>query len=1192
MADPVSFAIATVAQMGISYLFPSEGPRLRDLKISASSYGAQIPNTFGVARVPGNMIWSDTIREHKRKKMTGPGKGGFYNEYKYTCSFAMGFCVGPITQLRRLWADGKLIYDITGTSEVVIKHNYAFTLYSGDENQLPSAVIETLMGAGNVPAYRGLCYIVFENLPLDDFGQRIPQLTAEVFNASGTVTADGPTVVYKPPSYPGDHASFQLGEIAVDLNRGYFYLFDAIASPKILRRIRVSDGAEDLRINSFQCGLPNTGACLQFSYDNGEIDYPMVVNQSGYLIVQHGSINNYVSYSMLDPYTYGAVATIGTSDAFGRDCGGYGQGFQPDAGGAQTHSISTSISGQQKMGVIGLFGELAVIECTTPLSFGQGAGNYKQKITNGLCPIVGSVGTRDPTFFMFYSHPTLPQLVLHSTASGVVCTIQNETPGAPAIFLDARGIIYDATDGGVLMMYWMPTPAGDNFDYWYAKWSPNAPAGTNGIIWRKKVPPDASPIYGRLGYITNGMYAFNTAAIAITPASTWLLNTITGDWMAMQAQEQPAFITESDQTDGEVFVDQDAYRGYPIQYGTGSPFVGMDTQFFDSIRNVVISVGRDGPGRIIRVGPDIYSTTLGSIVEELLRRGGLTSKNMDMSRLSTTPILGYGWAASTDIKSILEELQRIYLFDIVESNGKLVGVLRSAGSNEDVVGASVMTIKQDALGSSSEDVADFWQETRVQEADLPERITLAYMDYDNDFQTATAISTRISAPLPTMYSRQQVSMEVNIVMTASQAKTQVNKALYSQWSERTKHNTRLPWSYLPLDPADLIRVNMNDGRSYFERMHHTEIGADFTIETETYGQDSGAYDIVLEGDGGGAGPAKPITPPGAVRGFILNTPLLRDKDDTGGSASRYYAAIGNASPAPYAGAELWRAVNLPNFGQIDTPLAEAEWGVVSTTLGPAHHGHFALDWESKITVWPVTPWFELDSITDDELWAGGNAALVGNEIIQFRDCVENADGTWTLWNLLRGRRGTEYATHTHVAGESFLYLLNVNTIAPEGEMIDTRGQQRYYKAVAYGTSLEETPVIDVTYEPRDLMPYASKDIRRSIAAGAITVTWKRRTRMGGNMQDFTGTVPLNEVGEKYEIYFYDTPFTGDLSRGGVVQPGYLHSAETTSPTYTWTPDPLQFAGNLDTLTVVVYQISAAVGRGFPGTRSIEPWQDF
>ena len=41
-------------------------------------------------------------------------------------------------------------------------------------------------GTGNVPGYKGLAYIVFEDLPLDDFGGRIPQLSFEVVRPTGS----------------------------------------------------------------------------------------------------------------------------------------------------------------------------------------------------------------------------------------------------------------------------------------------------------------------------------------------------------------------------------------------------------------------------------------------------------------------------------------------------------------------------------------------------------------------------------------------------------------------------------------------------------------------------------------------------------------------------------------------------------------------------------------------------------------------------------------------------------------------------------------------------------------------------------------------------------------------------------------------------------------------------------------------
>ena len=67
----------------------------------------------------------------------------------------------------RIWADGKPL-DLSGLS---------IRIYTGDEAQAPDPLI--VAKDGDVPAYRGLAYIVFERLPLADFGNRIPQLSFE-----------------------------------------------------------------------------------------------------------------------------------------------------------------------------------------------------------------------------------------------------------------------------------------------------------------------------------------------------------------------------------------------------------------------------------------------------------------------------------------------------------------------------------------------------------------------------------------------------------------------------------------------------------------------------------------------------------------------------------------------------------------------------------------------------------------------------------------------------------------------------------------------------------------------------------------------------------------------------------------------------------------------------------------------------
>jgi len=50
------------------------------------------------------------------------------------------------------------------------------------------------MGAGNTPAYRGTAYVVFEDLALATFGNRLPQLSFEVFRLlADPDTAEGLT---------------------------------------------------------------------------------------------------------------------------------------------------------------------------------------------------------------------------------------------------------------------------------------------------------------------------------------------------------------------------------------------------------------------------------------------------------------------------------------------------------------------------------------------------------------------------------------------------------------------------------------------------------------------------------------------------------------------------------------------------------------------------------------------------------------------------------------------------------------------------------------------------------------------------------------------------------------------------------------------------------------------------------------
>ena len=158
-----------------------EGPRLSDLEVMASTEGAAIPRIYGRARMSGQVIWATNLEEvvsSNRESSGGKGMGGpsvttTTTTYSYFANLAVGLCEGPIGSVLRVWADGKPL-DLSGLT---------VRTYNGEEAQTPDPLI--VAKEGDAPAYRGLAYVVFERLPLADFGNRIPQLSFEVMRPVG-----------------------------------------------------------------------------------------------------------------------------------------------------------------------------------------------------------------------------------------------------------------------------------------------------------------------------------------------------------------------------------------------------------------------------------------------------------------------------------------------------------------------------------------------------------------------------------------------------------------------------------------------------------------------------------------------------------------------------------------------------------------------------------------------------------------------------------------------------------------------------------------------------------------------------------------------------------------------------------------------------------------------------------------------
>ncbi|MGA0561215.1 baseplate multidomain protein megatron [Ancylobacter sp. VNQ12] len=158
----------------------TEGPRLTDLGTMTSTEGAPIARLYGRARLAGQVIWAAPVEEVvSTQTQSSGGKGGAFGggssttTYSYYGSFGVGLCEGPVARIGRIWVDGKPL-DRQGIN---------LRLHMGGEDQLPDPLIEAR--EGGAPAYRGLAYVVFERLPLADYGNRLPQVTVELVRPVG-----------------------------------------------------------------------------------------------------------------------------------------------------------------------------------------------------------------------------------------------------------------------------------------------------------------------------------------------------------------------------------------------------------------------------------------------------------------------------------------------------------------------------------------------------------------------------------------------------------------------------------------------------------------------------------------------------------------------------------------------------------------------------------------------------------------------------------------------------------------------------------------------------------------------------------------------------------------------------------------------------------------------------------------------
>lgn len=1106
-----------------------KGPRLADLSVTASTYGNIIPELYGTVRMSGNVIWSTGIKEHKHKS---GGKGGpKQTTYTYSASYAVAFCKGAVDGCLRIWADGKLIAgtkpqdtangQVLATSGILnlTKNNkgkFSYVFYLGDETQTPDATIVADKGDGNVPGYRGLCYIVFKNMPLEDFGNRIPQITAEISRnpvpATPYANLSSDTGFSAPDFSSSGNADWTSNQF-YKYDSGYIIHYDLRTMAELYRvPVALVDGGAGTTLTftpAFNFAFSVGGAYFFANTslrNSGTAQIWDATTGAGLGNMGHQA-NSFPASVIPDPSfpfdpdksligTFDARAmwfrVLGTTQQYDYvfHVGNLGSSFI-----IWTPARVPAYYGVVPFGAGASWAPMRGLE--TPPS-DLALGNSDLLLINSQYSGVGvgwDVWVKRINFIEGVTMTFTDGPPYEAVNSALTTDVDIQLP-RPFAGEDFRAVnwAFDQSDNSIVI--WGDTGA-DNFGnggtWRFAKYL----IDENAYKWAWK-DTDLDP---SLGYVGIGGAVFTPAQAVGYPSNDASQSNLDGGtvgWMRGSSLHSGSAIYVADLTTGKVTISNLASPLGSFVDGNWAM-----NAWDDSTMSVM-----GAPTRVfVRAQGD--GVSLQTIVDDVLTRTGALTPGLDWdsSALAGITVRGYTVSRESTAKDVLTQLASAYFYDGVESDYIIKFVLRG--------GNSVATFTEKYL-SWVQDMDITVKETRVQELDMPMRVTISYSDFDRDYQQGTQSAKRNTNPFPTMHSHNEQKFELPIVMSATEAKQIADKSLKMAWASRWSYKLKLPWEFLKYDPSDVIDVVLNNGTTYEMRLDKIDLGVDFTLEVDSISEKPAAYTSVAVGDPGTGVPVQQINIGGPCDLYILNTPLLRDLDDTQGVASVYYAAAKAKSPGDFIACYIFEATDTTatEFADNDVLNVEPIYGTALSAL-PAHIGYH-LDTTSVLTVriMAVDSSFNprtLSSCTMDELLAGANSAIVGDEVIQFMTAVPSSDGkTYTLTNLLRARRGTNYAVTTHVLGEKFIMLDDDGSIHKEMNGPSNWSLTHVFKPVPTGEFEENVVPISVQMQPTDLMPYSPECVKASDDGTNVTITFERRSRISNELHDADATVPYKE----------------------------------------------------------------------------------
>ena len=1126
--------------------------KLSELSIQTSTYNKVIPVIYGMVRLSGNIIWMNNVREVKEETTntikTGKNKKVKQTtaNYYYFLSFAIAICRGEVESIKNVWAD----------TELINLSNYTHRVYYGTSEQEPDTLIQANEGIGKCTAYRDICYIVFEDFPLTDFGNRIPNFVFEV-KRKGLYDKNDETLLEN--MITGVNLIPGSGEFVYDTNiicktknlivKGHLY--DEYEEKEILNKNNNENKADCvLSLDQLQNDLPNCKwVAPVVGWFGSDLDIGKCKIEPK---VEYEQINGHLFFKntpfdwKVENYTRENAKVVN----FDGDSIRYG-GTPSDS------SVLNLLKNLKERNLKIMFYPMIFMDIENKPWRGYLTGNcddvenfynsqykpfilhYANLVKNYAdCFIIGSelkglTGIKDEdNNFSF-----VDKLI------DLASECRKILGSSVKISYAADWSEYHHTNGGWYNMdkLW----ANGNIDFVgidaYFPLTATQDKNITKVIIKNGWE---SGEYYDFYYNDNGKKQNLQPEYALKNIKWWWENNHINpsnartDW---QAKSKKIWFTEYgfasvDGTTNEPskFYDNTSIDGGFPKYSKGvsdfyiqrralqateeywkdseiveNKFVwcwdARPYPYFPSLKNVWSDSGNWKYGHWLN--GKLKLTEAKNVINQILKDANVSINFLNSINIEES-IDGFVLNNCVNIQDVFDLLKDVYFFDYVESDGKINFL-----SNKNAVESQVEIDENDLIFFNNNDILLKITEKNINK--LPQKYQINFIDKDLNYDSNFIYSER-----ETDKTNNVIIDTLPVVLDKNKAKNIVETQLYIEWLKQKEFNFLLPLKYIFLEVGDVVKL-----KNYILKIKEININEDLTLNIVATIYDSSIYDNTVKNNDNFNIQLKKEN--GNTKATIFELPALNN--EMLDKVCVFFALTGENDS--WSGANLYYSENFNSgYKFIDMVSESALVGYVMNDLNDAKPYYFDLENNINIQFSCKINTDLLNNCNVNDIFNGMNFALFGDEIIQFKDVILNDSGTYSLNYLLRGLFGTEKYINNHKIGEKIV-IINSNLLKHFMDFSQAY-KNNEYKAVSIGNDFLTSEKINYNVSGRNLKPLSPCHLKYKINDNTLTITWLRRDRGMQNWRDNLDNY-LVEKNEKYHIELFNND--------GVIYNGFVET---------------------------------------------------